>query len=80
MSGTPILSVRHTRLQELFPSDVNWLQDGNEKELADFFKNHLDEQGHFKNLCPNRAKEKALILYGTKALGLRLYDFLTSLN
>lgn len=80
MSETPILSVRHTRLQELFPNDVNWLKEGNEEELINFFKNHLDEQGHFKDLCPNHAKEKALALYGTKALGARLYDFLTSLN
>jgi glycosyltransferase involved in cell wall biosynthesis len=79
-SGTPILSVSHTRLHELFPDDVNWLAKGEESEIESFFKAHLDGEGHFQNLHANNAKEKALALYGTKAVGQRLYDFLISLN
>ena len=80
VSGAPILSVRHSLLQETFPNDVNWLPSGGEEELYSFFDSHLDEKGHFKGLLKNKAKEKAISMYGLSVIGKKVQSFLESLK
>jgi|LAHS01.1.fsa_nt_gb glycosyltransferase involved in cell wall biosynthesis len=79
-SGAPILSTRHTTLMSLFPNDVNWLKETDEKAIEAFFRSHLDENRKLADLLPNHAQAKVLARYGYKALGGQIHDFLASLN
>jgi glycosyltransferase involved in cell wall biosynthesis len=80
MSGSPILSTPHTKLQEIFPDDVNWLQESGENALQKWFENHLDQKKKLMNIKPNNAKKRTLELYGLESLGSKLHCFLASLN
>jgi hypothetical protein len=64
----------------LFPNDVNWLKETDEKAIEAFFRSHLDENRKLADLLPNHAQAKVLARYGYKALGGQIHDFLASLN
>lgn len=80
MSGSPILSTNHTRLRELFPNDVNWLEGSDEQTIEKWFANHLDPSGKFINLIQNEAKSEVFARYSEKAIGDRVHAFLQSLS
>lgn len=79
-SGSPILSTRHSALQNEFPNDVNWLEDSTLQGLTAWFKGHLDAQGHLKGVVKNNAPEKVYALYGKETIAKKVQDFFTSLN
>ncbi len=78
-SGSPVLSTRHTKLQELFPNDVNWIPDSGKEALERFFVAHLDQEKHFVNLLPNNSKERLFKMYGVNSQGERIHAFLQDL-
>lgn len=79
-SGKPIVSLVSTRLKELFPNDVEWILPGEKDGLDSFFSAHCDDQGKLINLKENKAKEKALSLYGQSHLADKIQSFLTEIK
>jgi glycosyltransferase involved in cell wall biosynthesis len=75
-SGAPVLSTKHSKLQELFPDDINWLTESGEVAFERYFENHLDQSKHFINLSPNNSYKKLLGLYGINKQGERIHLFL----
>jgi glycosyltransferase involved in cell wall biosynthesis len=79
-SGAPILSTHHSALMSLFPKDVNWIEESDEKAIETFFRQHLDENRRLTKLVPNKAQAKVLARYNYKTIGSQIHDFLISLN
>ena len=75
-SGKPVISTLHSKLKELFPEEVNWV-DGT---LLDFFTTHLDENRKLVGLKENHSQQKLEELYGLKTQGQRIYSFLQDLS
>jgi glycosyltransferase involved in cell wall biosynthesis len=75
-SGKPVISTLHSKLKELFPEEVNWV-DGT---LLDFFITHLDENRKLIGLKENHSQQKLEELYGLKTQGQRIYSFLQDLS
>jgi glycosyltransferase involved in cell wall biosynthesis len=75
-SGAPVLSTRHSKLQELFPGDINWLTESGEGAFERFFESHLDQTKRFVNLRPNNSNERLFNLYGISKQGERIHLFL----
>ena len=77
-----IVSSYSQSIDEEFHSNINWLS---KKELTgspnieEFFKNHLSEQGDWKDLIPNQAQEKILRELGPLCSGEKMLAFLQGL-
>ncbi len=79
-SGAPVLSTWHSKLQELFPHDVNWLADSGTEAIRRFFEEHLNAQGKLTDIAQNKAAEKVRSMYGLKAQGERIHRFLAEIS
>lgn len=77
-----IVSSYSQSIDEEFHSNINWL---NKKELTgspnieEFFKNHLNDKGEWKDLIPNQAQEKILRELGPLCSGEKMLTFLQGL-
>lgn len=73
-TNVPVLSTKATRLQTLFPDDVNWIGgNGSLIDIRKWFSMHLDNQGSFIYLNANNAKGKCLSMYGLEKTGQQLH-------
>lgn len=80
VSGEPVLSTWHSKIESLYPNDVNWLEESGEEPLRTFFLAHTDNEGKLIGIKPNNAKEKALARYSLPTIGAQVHSFLMSLN
>lgn len=77
-AGQPILSTKQTRLQTLFPNDVNWVDSGdNVVEIKKWFHDHLNENRKLVGVKPNNAEASVLEAYGFKATGTLIHNLLS---
>jgi glycosyltransferase involved in cell wall biosynthesis len=77
-AGQPILSTRQSRLQTLFPEDVNWIDTGdNMIGIKRFFHDHLNDKKKFINLKTNGAEQTVLTRYGLEATSKTIHNLLT---
>lgn len=80
VSGQPVLSTWHSKLQSLFPNDINWLEESGEEAIFDFFSSHTDKNGKLVNIHENNGKERAFARYSLPVIGEKAHAFLMSLN
>jgi hypothetical protein len=79
-SKSAILSTPNPYLQSEFPNDINWLPNSGERALEDFLLEHLDVDGNFIKLLPNKSYEKAIQQYGYSATAKKIQPLIASLN
>ena len=77
-----VASTLSTPIKEIYPEAINWIESDPEiapKQLAEFFKAHMDENGNLIGLKENTARETILSEYGVEGLAKQLNDFISSL-
>lgn len=73
--GKAVASTPHPVLKELFPDDINWI----EEPLDQWWAAHLDENGNLIGIKENKAQERVLQEFGFESVGKKLLSLLESL-
>ena len=77
-SGAPTMSTKHTRLMELFPNNLYWI-DGHEKLEESLEKISSIDPAELRKKASN-ARLRVYELYGLRTQGEKIGQFLNSVN
>jgi glycosyltransferase involved in cell wall biosynthesis len=79
-SGAPILSTKHSVLQQLFPNDINWIEGTSAEDISSWLSNHLGDDKKLAGLKPNASHDRLMSLYGYSAIGKKVHALIERLN
>ncbi len=80
-SGVPTISIKNTKLREIFADEIIWVEDNEVSSLTEAMQNVLNMSPEEKNELGNRAKEKVQELYSLDSVNEKIMGFLpTFLN
>lgn len=78
--GKAILTVANPPFTDGYKDSLNLLKDGKEEDFTSFFKEHLDQEGHLKDVKLNKDQTLMKETFGLNATGKKIEEFIKELN
>ena len=78
--GKAILTVENPPFTDGYKDSLNLLNDGKEEDFISFFKEHLDHEGHLKDVKLNKDQALMKETFGLNPTGKKIEEFIKELN